>query len=106
MASVTVACPSLEDVYLRHTGRTFEEGTNERPYASPGSAGSAAMRDSSVAMTVRHVRALLREPAWIAITLTTPVIWLLLFGSLFERAVDIPASEAATTPTSSPPVWW
>lgn len=45
----------------------------------------------SNAMTVRHVRALLREPAWIAITLTTPIIWLLLFGSLFERAVDIPA---------------
>jgi ABC-2 type transport system permease protein len=56
---------------------------------APGSAGAAAMRDS-IAMTVRHVRALLREPAWIAITLTTPVIWLLLFGSLFERAVDIP----------------
>jgi ABC-2 type transport system ATP-binding protein len=26
VASVTVARPSLEDVYLRHTGRTFEEG--------------------------------------------------------------------------------
>ena len=56
---------------------------------APGSAGRAAIRDS-IAMTVRHVRALLREPAWIAITLTTPIIWLLLFGSLFERVVDIP----------------
>jgi ABC-2 type transport system permease protein len=44
----------------------------------------------TIAMTTRHVRALLREPAWIGITLTTPIIWLLLFGSLFERAVDIP----------------
>jgi ABC-2 type transport system permease protein len=44
----------------------------------------------AIPMTVRHVRELLREPAWIGITLTTPVIWLLLFGSLFERAVDIP----------------
>jgi ABC-2 type transport system ATP-binding protein len=26
VASVTVGRPSLEDVYLRHTGRTFEEG--------------------------------------------------------------------------------
>ncbi len=25
VASVTVARPSLEDVYLRHAGRTFEE---------------------------------------------------------------------------------
>jgi len=41
-------------------------------------------------MTARRVRALLREPAWIGITLTTPIIWLLLFGSLFERTVDIP----------------
>lgn len=44
----------------------------------------------AIAMTTRHVRALLREPAWIGITLTTPIIWLLLFGSLFERTVDIP----------------
>jgi ABC-2 type transport system permease protein len=44
----------------------------------------------AIPMTARHVRALLREPAWIGITLTTPIIWLLLFGSLFERAVDIP----------------
>jgi ABC-2 type transport system permease protein len=43
-----------------------------------------------VPMTARRVRALLREPAWIGITLTTPIIWLLLFGSLFERTVDIP----------------
>ena len=44
----------------------------------------------AVPMAARRVRALLREPAWIGITLTTPIIWLLLFGSLFERAVDIP----------------
>lgn len=44
----------------------------------------------AIPMTARRVRALLREPAWIGITLTTPIIWLLLFGSLFERAVDIP----------------
>jgi ABC-2 type transport system permease protein len=44
----------------------------------------------AIPMAARHIRALLREPAWIGITLTTPIIWLLLFGSLFERAVDIP----------------
>jgi ABC-2 type transport system permease protein len=48
----------------------------------------------SIHMTGRHLRALMREPAWIAITLTTPIIWLLLFGSLFERAIDIPGFAA------------
>lgn len=48
----------------------------------------------SIHMTGRHLRALMREPAWIAITLTTPIIWLLLFGSLFERAIDIPGFGA------------
>jgi ABC-2 type transport system permease protein len=72
---------------------------------APGSAGSAAMRDG-IAMTVRHVRALLREPAWIAITLTTPVIWLLLFGSLFERAVEIPGFGSGDYTDFFTPVWW
>jgi len=41
-------------------------------------------------MMVRYMRALLRQPAWIFVTLVQPVIWLLLFGALFERTVDIP----------------
>ena len=41
-------------------------------------------------MTIRHVRELLRQPWWIAVTLVQPVIWLLLFGALFKRVVEIP----------------
>jgi ABC-2 type transport system permease protein len=41
-------------------------------------------------MTVRHLMALWRQPWWIAIALVQPVIWLLLFGSLFQNIVDIP----------------
>jgi ABC-2 type transport system permease protein len=41
-------------------------------------------------VALRHIRVLLRTPAWIAISLVQPVIWLLLFGALFERAADIP----------------
>ena len=41
-------------------------------------------------MMVRYLRALWRQPAWIFVTLVQPVIWLLLFGALFERTVDIP----------------
>jgi ABC-2 type transport system permease protein len=41
-------------------------------------------------MTMRHVMALWRQPWWIAVTLVQPVIWLLLYGALFKRVVDIP----------------
>jgi ABC-2 type transport system permease protein len=40
--------------------------------------------------TVRHLRALLRQPWWIVVTLMQPIIWLLLFGALFQKVVDIP----------------
>jgi ABC-2 type transport system permease protein len=40
--------------------------------------------------TVRHLRALMRQPWWIVVTLMQPIIWLLLFGALFEKVVDIP----------------
>jgi ABC-2 type transport system permease protein len=41
-------------------------------------------------MTIRHVRALIRQPIWIMITLVQPLIWLLLYGALFKRVVEIP----------------
>jgi ABC-2 type transport system permease protein len=40
--------------------------------------------------TTRQVRALLRQPYFLVITLTQPIIWLLLFGQLFKRVADIP----------------
>jgi ABC-2 type transport system permease protein len=44
----------------------------------------------STIMTRRSVSALLRQPAYVLITLVQPAIWLLLFGALFERAVELP----------------
>src|SRR5919201_2964603 len=41
-------------------------------------------------MTVRWLRGLWRQPWYVAITLVQPVIWLLLFGALFKKVVDIP----------------
>lgn len=41
-------------------------------------------------VALRYLRALLRQPAWIAISVLQPVIWLLLFGALFKRTADIP----------------
>jgi ABC-2 type transport system permease protein len=42
------------------------------------------------AMATRYVKALLRQPWWIAITLVQPVVWLLLYGALFKNVVEIP----------------
>ena len=42
----------------------------------------------------RALRTLWRQPAFAAITLTQPVIWLLLFGELFQGVADIPGFAA------------
>jgi ABC-2 type transport system permease protein len=52
-----------------------------------------ALADSGQ-MAARWLRALWRQPWYVAITLVQPVIWLLLFGALFERVVEIPGFGA------------
>ncbi len=47
-------------------------------------------------LTARAVRALLRQPAFAAITLVQPVIWLLLFGQLFRNVVHIPGFSSGS----------
>lgn len=39
---------------------------------------------------VRNLRVLRRQPAYLLITVTQPVIWLLLFGALFKAVAHIP----------------
>jgi len=41
-------------------------------------------------MLGRQVRNLARQPIWIAIMLTQPLIWLLLYSQLFRRIVELP----------------
>jgi ABC-2 type transport system permease protein len=41
----------------------------------------------------RGVRALLRQPWFVAITLVQPVVWLLLFGALFQNVVPAPNGD-------------
>jgi ABC-2 type transport system permease protein len=45
------------------------------------------------ALTVRQLLALWRQPWFVAITLVQPMIWLLLFGALFKKVVEIPGFE-------------
>jgi ABC-2 type transport system permease protein len=51
---------------------------------------------NSVQITTRYVRAFLRQPYYIAGTLVQPVIWLLLFGQLFKRAMELPGFSAGS----------
>jgi len=41
-------------------------------------------------MMVRDTRAMLRQPWFVAITLIQPLIWLLLYGALFKKIVELP----------------
>jgi ABC-2 type transport system permease protein len=41
-------------------------------------------------VTLRYLRALMRQPAWVGITVTQPLIWLILFGALFKAVTQIP----------------
>jgi ABC-2 type transport system permease protein len=54
-----------------------------------------ALALNSFDFALRWLRSLIRQPVWIGITLFQPVIWLLLFGSLFQSIVDIPGFEVA-----------
>jgi ABC-2 type transport system permease protein len=45
-------------------------------------------------MTARHLRELWRQPWFVAVALVQPVIWLLLFGALFKKVIEIPGFHA------------
>jgi ABC-2 type transport system permease protein len=48
------------------------------------------------ALTVRQLLALWRQPWFAAITLVQPMIWLLLFGALFKRVIEIPGFKGGS----------
>jgi ABC-2 type transport system permease protein len=48
----------------------------------------------SALLTKRSITALLRQPAFVLITLVQPMFWLLLFGQLFQRVIEIPGFAA------------
>src|SRR4051794_17081047 len=61
-----------------------------RPRLRHREPGMTAALEQSLAISARQLRALVRQPIYVAVTLVQPVIWLLLFGALFKRVVDLP----------------
>lgn len=55
---------------------------------------SAFLHDT-VFLLQRHIRATVRMPVWIIITLIQPVLWLTFFGQLFRRVVELPGFAAS-----------
>jgi ABC-2 type transport system permease protein len=51
-----------------------------------------ALRHSAY-LTARSLRSLWRQPAFAAATLIQPIIWLLLFGALFESVIHVPGFD-------------
>jgi len=47
-------------------------------------------------MTERKLKAIIRQPWYLAITLVQPIIWLLLFGALFKKIVEIPGFQGGS----------
>ncbi len=47
-------------------------------------------------LNVRQLRHLLRQPWYIALTLIQPIIWLVLYGQLFKRVVDLPGFHSVS----------
>jgi ABC-2 type transport system permease protein len=47
-------------------------------------------------MTHRQLKALLRQPGVLIITLVQPMVWLFLFGNLFRRIVELPGFGTAS----------
>jgi len=47
----------------------------------------------SAYLTARSLRTLWRQPAFAAMTLIQPIIWLLLFGELFEAVIHVPGFD-------------
>jgi ABC-2 type transport system permease protein len=48
----------------------------------------------SAYLTQRSVKALIRQPIFLILTLIQPMVWLLLFGQLFKSVVEIPGFAA------------
>ena len=48
----------------------------------------------SAYLTARSLRTLWRQPAFAAMTLIQPIIWLLLFGELFESVIHVPGFDS------------
>jgi ABC-2 type transport system permease protein len=75
---------------------TISPTRSPRPttYARPAGAGFFAHTGY---LTLRHLRAAVRIPAFVVMNVVQPLIWLLLFGQLFQSVVEIPGFDGGSS---------
>ena len=74
--------------------------TNPVPVRTPSRTAGSGIRvllAHSSYLSFRSIRTLVRQPIFLFITLIQPMVWLLLFGKLFESAVQIPGFAGGAT---------
>ena len=66
---------------------------------------ATVLREAPIIMW-RESRLLMRNPVPIVLGFVNPILWLLLFGSVFYNLARFPASLPRTTRPSSSPAFW
>ena len=64
------------------------------PRQASGTAAEGTAISQLTALTARNLRFLLRQPAYLAVSLVQALVWLPLFGSLFGSVADVPGFGA------------
>ena len=93
LESINLSRPTLDDVFLTLTGRSLRDDSPVNHAAGPGAPGPTAdgqgvadmsfIRDTMLVFR-RQERLALRQPAWVIIGLTQPILYLALFGPLLK----------------------
>ena len=92
--------PHADDVLPAPRGRAFHEAdTKDRRWRHD-------RPRQTWQVTLRYLRVIARQPAFLFIALVQPIIWLLLFGALFKAVTEIPGFAGGSTSTSSPRASW
>ena len=82
LGGVEVHRPTLDDVFLSLTGRSLRDEPPTR-LSRPRKASDDLLRDTYVVFA-RSLRLSLRNPTWVIIGLTQPILYLVLFGPLLK----------------------
>ena len=97
LLSVTFSSPSLDDVFLKHTGhRIRTEDLVKAPSSHVWRQTIMTLLSDTWYIFVRYLKKLVRNPILLFFSLFQPVIFLLLFTQLLGRFSDIPGFVQAT----------
>ena len=89
--AASVARPSLDDVFLRETGRSLRDTGEEYGDAGDRGGGGMTFALQTELFFRRKLLETLRQPVWLVTGLTTPLLYLALFAPLLRSLAGGPA---------------